>query len=102
MLIRNVGTKREGGGFSDAEVWAVWQKGTVVPGYDGNQIRKDRCGAWMRWAEYGMTTDAGWEIDHDVPVAKGGSDALYNLQPLYWRNNRHKGDSYPQWSCLVP
>ena len=34
-------------------------------------------------------------------MALGGSDSLSNLQPLYWENNRHKGDNWPQWSCAV-
>ena len=37
----------------------------------------------------------GWEIDHIKPVARGGSDDLSNLQPLYWETNRNKGDQYP-------
>jgi len=35
------------------------------------------------------------EIDHIKPVAKGGGDELENLQPLYWKTNRAKSDSWP-------
>lgn len=45
--------------------------------------------------------DNGWEIDHIVPVAKGGSDNLSNLQALLCTNNRHKADNYPNWVCAV-
>jgi 5-methylcytosine-specific restriction endonuclease McrA len=56
----------------------------------------------MQRADYGnINSQYGWEIDHIVPVAKGGSDELYNLQPLQWQNNRHKGDDHPQWSCAI-
>jgi hypothetical protein len=65
--------------------------------------RKDGCGAWIDWAAYGMCIEngTGWEIDHAVPVAVGGGDEITNLQPLQWQNNRHKGDDWPTWSCLV-
>ena len=65
-------------------------------------MRKDACGAWMRRDHHGRTdSEYGWEVDHVRPVAEGGSDHLANLQPLQWQNNRHKGDSYPNWTCAV-
>ena len=36
-----------------------------------------------------------WEIDHIKSVAKGDGDELDNLQPLYWKTNRQKGDTWP-------
>jgi hypothetical protein len=65
-------------------VLLVWQKGQIIPGADPNVLRKDRWGAYIRRDKYGDTTPNGygWEIDHDMPVARGGSDDLANLQPL--------------------
>jgi 5-methylcytosine-specific restriction endonuclease McrA len=80
----------------------VWRKATIVSGYDADRTRKDTCGALIDRAAHGATNSArGWEIDHNVPVASGGSDDLSNLQPLHWQNNRRKGDDYPKWSCAV-
>ncbi len=101
-MARQAGTSRTGSSFSGADVLAVWQKATVVPGYDASEWRKDRCGAFISRLQYGNTqSQHGWEIDHIRPVAKGGDDAHINLQPLQWQNNRTKGDNYPQWSCQV-
>ena len=92
-----------GGSFPQQIIVAVWRKGRIVQGYDPSRLRQDVCGAWMEWAHYGNTNSArGWEIDHVKPVSKAGVDHLSNLQPLNWKNNRHKGDSYPNWGCAVP
>ena len=30
---------------------------------------------------------------------RGSADALANLQPLHWLNNRAKADHWPDWEC---
>ena len=101
MITRRSSTTSRGGGFDAATVSAVWRKAIPVAGYDSSQVRKDGCGAWIKYSAYGTTGDYGWEVDHIRPVAAGGGDELSNLQPLHWQNNRHKGDNYPSWSCAV-
>jgi len=100
-MYRTSGTSKSGTSFDAATIEAVWRKGQAIAGYDPNRYRKDTCGAWMARHEYGQTSQFGWEVDHVVPVSQGGSDQLANLQPLYWENNRHKADNYPNWSCKV-
>ena len=73
---------------------AVWMKGYADSHYDPSIYRTDRYGLWMRYGDYGnRDSDYGWEIDHIVPVSRGGSDSLLNLQPLHWRNNAKKQDN---------
>lgn len=93
--------KINGNDFTPAEIEAVWKKGKVIFGSDSNVFRKDTCEAVIKRTEYGNTNSRnGWEIDHILPVTKGGTtDDLINLQPLQWENNRHKGDDYPDWTC---
>lgn len=74
--------------FTSEEIQKVWEKGEAVKGYDEDKWRKDQCGAWIYRHSYGnRQSDYGWECDHIKPDSKGGSDALYNIRPLHWKNN---------------
>jgi len=76
---------------------AVWLKGQATSDL---AWRKDQCGAWIHWPQYGNRSSAfGWEIDHITPATSGGSDAISNLRPLQWQNNCAKSDG--RLTCAV-
>lgn len=101
-MLRSHSTRVAGSGFDSATIQQVWNRGRVIAGFDPNQYRHDLCGAVMARSEYGQLSANGWEVDHILPVSRGGSDSLSNLQPLHWRNNRQKGDDYPHFTCAIP
>ena len=71
----------------------IWEKGCVDPNFDPDEFRFDAYELLMKYSEYGNTDCIfGWEVDHIVPVSKGGRTELSNLRPLNWKSNREKAD----------
>ena len=78
--------------YTNHDVITIWNKALHAQGYNPNFVRKDVCGALIELKQYGnRDSKFGWEIDHIVPVSKGGSHSYQNLQPLQWENNSSKG-----------
>jgi len=97
-FFRRINSNKSGSNWTTEQIQEVWNKGRIEATHDPQHARKDACGHWIQRDQYGTEGKFGWEIDHIVPVAKGGSDDLSNLQPLFWETNRQKGDTWP-WSC---
>lgn len=89
----------------------IWNKGVVDDKYPSERVRKDACGAFMLYEDFGDRNSVfGWEIDHIYPasvlrekgVAEDLIDDTVNLRPLNWKNNASKGTDYPFYTaCLV-
>lgn len=89
---------------------AVWEKADIVEGYSPKIYRKDPCGAWIIFNQYGdRKSFFGWEIDHIYPqsvlrekkVLEEEIDNIDNLRPMNWMNNDSKGTDYPVYHAVV-
>lgn len=69
------------------EIKLVWQKAEKVVGIAPNIYRKDPCGAWIAFNEFGNTNSSlGWQIDFistDINLDKNSAENLY---PLHCQN----------------
>lgn len=79
--------------WSVKDLVEIWVKNAWVNGREIRAFQRDAYGRWMRIGEHGQNGTFGWEVDHIIPESLGGSNKLYNLRPLHWRNNREKRDS---------
>ena len=76
-MSRDHNTDTDGYPFDQSPKLRVWEKGTIVSGYDANKFRKDICGYWINFNEYGnIMSGNGWEIDHIKPVSQDESDDI--------------------------
>jgi hypothetical protein len=75
-----------------AKIFA-WLCADKLANYDPGEVRVDRYGAIIIWSHYGnRQSQFGWELDHKIPVSRGGTDSFFNLQVLHWKNNLTKSD----------
>lgn len=88
----------------------VWNKGREVEDFNSDSIRKDACGAWIKYDDFrNRESIYGWEIDHVFPevvlkeknVSQEEIDAEENLRPLNWINNDSKGRDYPVYHASL-
>ncbi len=98
---RERNTTQNGQQFRPFVIETVWAKAHPIGGSNPDKFRKDVCGAVIVKSSFGKNTQFGWEVDHIVPISKGGKDDPHNLQPLHWKNNEGKGDDYPNWICAI-
>ncbi len=96
--------------WSEDIIQYVWNRASVVEGFDESRFRKDACGAWIIRDKYGDKDSLyGWEIDHIVPQVlleeKGYNqndiDNNNNLRALQHDNNASKSDDYPSYTAVV-
>jgi 5-methylcytosine-specific restriction endonuclease McrA len=76
------------GSLEQQQKAAAWSNATSTGHWS---VKIDCDGRIIRWEEYGMLSDSGWQMDHVVPRILGGTDALSNLRARHWRGNSIAG-----------
>lgn len=96
--------------FTEQELDRIFSKGTPIDDCNGNELRLDAVGAFIKRSSYGRDDEKyGWEVDHIVPedllrkhkVPQKLIDNEINLRPLNWKNNVSKGDDYPKYRVAI-
>jgi hypothetical protein len=84
--------------WTEEQIRAAWNRGQLADRLNPDKWRKDACGAWIAWQQFGNKESAfGWDIDRDVPLP-GAADSD-SLQPLQWMNAEAKRVGAP--ACRV-
>jgi hypothetical protein len=78
-MARQRNTTVTGSTFSENIIDVVWHKAATITGKHPAEYRRDILGNELRRESYGKESGMGWEIDHIIPAAKGGTDDLSNL-----------------------
>jgi 5-methylcytosine-specific restriction endonuclease McrA len=61
--------------------------------YEKNDGHCWHCDKKLAFTNYGIVGARGaWEVDHSVPIARGGTDYFRNLVPACVPCNRNKSD----------
>lgn len=64
--------------------------------YFGNNATANDCfGNLIRYNNYGIEGNGGWELDHIWPKHQDnedGANVYRNIQPLFWKANREKSN----------
>jgi len=61
--------------------------------YDKNGGCCWHCGKRLTFMNYGVFGGRGaWEVDHSIPISRGGTSDMNNLVPACMPCNRSKGD----------
>ncbi|MBC3934315.1 HNH endonuclease signature motif containing protein [Undibacterium rugosum] len=86
--------------FDEAMKLHIWNKASTVDHVDASTWRRDQCGAWIKYTEFGNRfSDYGWEIDYILPLAEGGVHEEKNLRPLQWENQLSKREG--RLTCVL-
>lgn len=77
--------------FSNEEIRLIWNRAETIPGIAPNIYRRDECGAWMAFNEFGNARSSlGWQIDFSLYDPNNNDEDFGGLKPLHCQNYRSR------------
>ncbi|MCW2242287.1 HNH endonuclease [Azospirillum canadense] len=77
---------------ADVRKWLAWNSVPTHPDFPFGDWKLDTDQYWMHVTDHGdRSSPHGWEIDHILPRALGGSDRPCNLRARHWYGNVRAG-----------
>ena len=71
--------------FDNETVQSVWEKARATNDQNPDEWRKDECGAWIKFDQYGhQASEYGWKIES---IKAGDQHKLENLRPFQHENS---------------
>ena len=80
--------------FSQKQIEHCWKKAPKRKTLNENEYRFGAAGALIKYSDYGLQTNFGWNIDHKIPTSADGTNDNSNIRAMHWKNNLAKGDDY--------
>ncbi len=69
--------------FTEEEIREVWSS---ISECRGKKSCIDPWGREIKRFDYGCKDKYCWNIDHILPISRGGTNSISNLQPLHWKS----------------
>ncbi len=94
---------KRSGSWESARLIDTYRAHVLNPKVQGSpdEFRLDDNGAIIQWSQFGEQSEYGWTIDHRLPISKGGTDDIRNLDALHWKNNEAKADNFPTYAVAI-
>ncbi len=71
--------------FDNETVQSVWEKARATNDQNPDEWRKDECGAWIKFDQYGhQASEYGWKIES---IKAGDQQKVENLRPFQHENS---------------
>ena len=70
-----------------------WSKASIIKDKDptGKKYRLGAARALIKYQDYGLQSELGWDIDHRIKTSFTKNKKYWNIRAMHWKNNQKKG-----------